>query len=122
MKTSIEIAPPNSLLFISDQSGGTTPEIVNGESIWSTSSCVAVGCFTFSDGRTKVTLGAAGEVAPGRKPRYDGPLKTPSKSVVVSVVGGKPILQMAVQSQMTRVRIWTNHPTEPDEVIVGLGE
>jgi hypothetical protein len=62
-----------------------------------------------------------GEVAPKGRPAFDGNLKTPSETVVVTVVGGHTILDEAVAGRDVRVRVWTNHPSEPDEVIIGLG-
>lgn len=121
MSSSIKIAPPNSLLFVSDRQGGVTPRITRGKSIWSTPSCVAVGCFTFADGPTAVTLGRSHEVATEGRAAFDGNLETPSGVVVVALVGGREILRATVSAPSTRVRVWTNHPHEPDDVIIGLG-
>jgi hypothetical protein len=75
----------------------------------------------FMDGETEVTLGNSNEVAPSAKPAFDGMLETPNHSVVVSIVGWKTILSSPVAGGTTRVRLWTNHPTEPDKVFIGLG-
>jgi hypothetical protein len=83
MPTSIRIAPPYSLLFISDQDGGKTPEITRGgPRIWSTASCIAVGCLAFMDGETEVTLGVATDVDPGVQPTFDGLLETPRQALL----------------------------------------
>jgi hypothetical protein len=73
------------------------------------------------DGETEVTLGAAREVDPHHLPTFEGPLATPNGAVVVSTVEGKSILETRVPSPNTWVRVWGNHPTEPDKVIIGLG-
>jgi hypothetical protein len=75
----------------------------------------------FADGDTQVTLGSAPEVDPGVSPAFDGLLETPSREVVVSTVEHETVLTAPVPAARTRVRIWTNHPTEPDEVTIGLG-
>ena len=73
------------------------------------------------DGPTEVTLDAATNVDPGNAPVFDGSLETPSRTVVASTVDRKPLLRVSVPGNQTRVRIWTNHPMEPDKVVVGVG-
>jgi hypothetical protein len=121
MQNSIKISPPNSMLFISDRDTGVVPEITRGTRIWATPSCIVFGCLMFMDGETEVTLGNTSEVGTSDKAAFEGMLESPSRVVVVSTVGWKPILSSAVTSRITRVRIWTNHPTEPDKVVIGLG-
>ncbi len=75
----------------------------------------------FQDGETEVTLGAARDVDPGGPPVFDGVLETPSKAVIISTAEHETVMNANVPTQSTRVRIWTNHPTEPDRIIVGLG-
>jgi hypothetical protein len=72
------------------------------------------------DGETAITLGAAGEVDPGGVPAFDGLLETPNRAVVVSTAEKEPVLEMKAHGSHTPVRVWTNHPTEPDRVIVGI--
>jgi hypothetical protein len=50
-------------------------------------------------------------------PRFE----TPSHAVVVWTVEDEMVLSAKVPDAETRVRIWVNHPTEPDKVIIGLG-
>ena len=121
MRFTTRVAPPNSLLFISDPDGGEAPEPIWGELILSTPSCISVGCLMFLDGETEVTLGAADEVNPGELPAFDAELETPNRAVAVWTVERETVLSAAVTTPQTRVRIWVNHPTEPDRVIVGLG-
>lgn len=116
----IRIAPPNSLLYISDSRGGTVPEWKRGAPILSSPSCISFSCLTFADGETDVTVGAASDVDPGVRPAFDGSLETPSRTLELSTVERNTVMQTAVPAESTRVRIWTNHPTEPDKVIVGL--
>jgi hypothetical protein len=74
----------------------------------------------WQDGETDVTLGLAREVDPVAMPAFDGPLETPSRLVVIWTVEGKIVLKASVQDTHTRIRIWVNHPREPDRVIIGL--
>jgi hypothetical protein len=120
MSISTKVAPPNSLLFISDPDGGVAPEPVSGAQILSTPSCISVACLMFQDGETEVTLGPAREVDPGSFAAFDRLLETPNRTVVVSTVDGDTVLEARVPRSMTRVRIWVNRPKEPDQVVIGL--
>jgi hypothetical protein len=120
MAVSIKVAPPNSLLFISDQNGGVAPEPVRGAQILSTSSCISVACLMSQDGETEVTLGSAPDIRPGGFAVFDGLLETPNRSVVVSTVEGHPLLEARVPRVTTRIKVWVNRPKEPDQVVIGL--
>jgi hypothetical protein len=121
MQSSIKIAPPNSLFFISDSTGGETPKIAKGPRIWSTKTCIAIGCLAFMDGETEISLGSVQEVDPGGEPAFDGVLETPNHRVVISTVERKVLLNSPVNGSHTRVRVWVNHPKEPDKIQIGLG-
>src|SRR5262245_10340173 len=120
MSTTIRISPPNSILFVSDRDGGVTPEITREQSIWATPSCVAFGCLMEQDGPTELTIGAAEQVGSRDTPAFDDLIETPQRAVVVFTALNQPILHASVSGIRTRLRIWTNHPTEPDKVIIGL--
>lgn len=109
------------MLFVSDVAGGLVPDIARDRHIWATSSCIVFGCLMFLDGETDVVLGSWDEVAINSYPSFDGTLDTPNRMVMVSTVGWEVVLKMAVPKAKTRVGIWTNHPSEPDNVIIGLG-
>jgi hypothetical protein len=121
MQIFARIAPPNSLLFISDVKGGAVPDFIPGQLILSTSSSISVGCLMWQDGETDVSLGAASEVDPGENPAFDGMLDTPNQTVIVSTVERETILAASASGRHTRVRIWVNRPQEPDKIIIGLG-
>jgi hypothetical protein len=52
---------------------------------------------------------------------FDGELETPSRTVVISTVEGKTILETPVANERTHVWIWVSHPRWPDQVTIGLG-
>ena len=120
---SITIAPPNSLIFVEDAKGGEPPDdVAAGPTIIATDSCIAVCCLAQIDGPTKITIGPAQEVDPGRHPEFDGVLETPSGMVTVTTVELKKVLEEKVSSLRTRVRIWMNRLKQPDDVVIGLGQ
>ncbi|MCB1443943.1 MAG: hypothetical protein KDJ72_13065 [Methyloceanibacter sp.] len=109
------------MLLISDPDHGVGPEFIEGQLILSTPSRILCGCLMSDDGDTEVTLGPVTEVDPGALPTFDAKLETPHHRVDVWTVEDQTILSAKVPGDETRVRIWVNHPTEPDVVIIGLG-
>lgn len=84
--------------------------------------CINVGCLYWNEGDTTITVGPFEELTvPAKPPKFDGMLDTPEYRVVLSDANMPEILSMEVLGLRTRIRIWTNHPTEPDNVIIGLG-
>jgi hypothetical protein len=86
MLKSARIAPPNSLLVVSDIEGGDAPQFITGEPVLSTPSCLTVGCLTFADGETEVRLAPASEFSDRGPPRWDQgrtAIATPTTSLSV---------------------------------------
>jgi hypothetical protein len=119
---STRVAPPNSLILVEDASGGTIadPELLRHSSITATDSCVAICCLNWQDGDTEITLGSTREVDPGSPPAFQGTVRTPSGNIVVRSVSREVILELAVAKPETAIRVWVNHPREPDNVIIGV--
>ena len=115
-------SPPNSIVAISDPSGGVIPEPPQSGSIAATSSLLVVGCLTFTDGETEFVLGNNPSVVSGESLVFDGVLETPSRAIQVATVFDDILLRADVPTESTRVRVWTNRPVEPDRVIIGLGD
>jgi hypothetical protein len=119
MTSSIKIVPPYSLIFIADSGRGEIPDRMD-RPIASTDSCIVVGCLAYVDGETEFTLGKTHDVDPGAPPVFHGKLKTPNYRIVLHTAEDETILQVPVPRRETIVRIWSNHPSEPDQVIVGV--
>jgi hypothetical protein len=122
MAISNRLAVPNALILISDINGGVAPDVMRGSLIASTPSCIAVGCMSDCNGKTEVTIGATHEVDRGDIPAFEGELVTPNRAIAVRTVLRGTISQVRVPHRMTRVQIWVNHPREPDQIIIGLGQ
>jgi len=120
MEKSTRIAPPNSVVLVCDAGGGEIPTSMQGALISSTPSCIAIGCRAEDDGETDIALGAIEEVDPGTPSAFEGTLSTPTRKVVVRSVLGQTVLEAAVPSRNTRVRVWVNDQSEPDRVVVGF--
>lgn len=120
MPVSIRVAPPNSLIGISDVKKGEVPNFDVESGISATNTCILVGCRPEIDGETEIKLGPAAEVNPGNPAAFDGQLGTPSGRLQVVTVEWKPLLEAAVRTAKTRVRIWPNRPRFPDQIIIGF--
>src|SRR5215218_9306222 len=114
MPHTIKTAVPNGVLFIADAGGGLAPDPIRGVPIQATRSCIAAGS------ETAITVGPSRAVDPGYSRSFDGELDTPARTLTVSTVNQGKILATRVPTGSTRVRIWVNHPTLPDNVIIGL--
>jgi hypothetical protein len=120
MRKTIKIAPANSIFFLEAPGGGRYPEIDQRYvRIWATESCIIVGSLCFMDGETELTVSDE-DVPPGR-PMFEGVLETPGKVMQVSTSEDKILLRCSVAGDSTRVRVWGDHPSEPERIFVALG-
>jgi len=110
-----DIAPPNSVLLIMDRSVGQIPDGMAGALVASTPTCVAIGTLSEHDGTTHVTLDDASGSS-NSTPTFDGVLDTPGRRLAVCSVLDEVVLEIAVATERTRIRIWANDQAEPNEI------
>jgi hypothetical protein len=118
---SIKIPVANAVVLVCDQSGGQVPSMMNGMAIATTNSCVAIGCRAQDDGETELTLGAHSEFERLGSPAFETTLQLPGRRVVIRSVTGEELLGLSVEGEVVQIKIWTNHGTEPDWVVLGVG-
>lgn len=129
MIQSVTIAPEYSILFLAGPEEDVEVPLCDKQdvAIWPTETCVVFGCFMYQDGDTEVTLAPTSELQTGSvlRPdcvlRFDGHLETPERRLELTTAAGDIVLETKVQSALTRVRIWSDHPKEPEHVFIGLG-
>jgi hypothetical protein len=118
----VTVAPEYLSFYITGKRDIHVPLDHDRRSIVASSECINVGCLYWNEGDTTITLGPFEELAPQAKPpKFDGVLETPEHRLDVFDANFPEILSMEVPGLRTRVRIWTNHPTEPDDVVIALG-
>lgn len=116
------VAPEYNSFYVAGVEDVDIPLDHDRQGIVGTAECINIGCLYWNDGDTTITLGLYNELpVRSNKPRFDGMLKTPERRVLVFDVHMPEILSMDVTETVTRVRVWANHPSEPDEVIIALG-
>jgi hypothetical protein len=119
MLQTVAAAPRNSLILVMDRSVGVIPETLAGGLVSATPTCVAVGTLSEHDGETTISLSDEGPQSGfGANPKFDGVMKTPSKTLSVCSVPDEVLLEMPVSSDETRVQIWANDPLEPDAIAI----
>lgn len=118
----IEVAPEYVSFYIAGKVGVRVPLDHDLAGVVATDECINVGCRYWNEGDTRITLGPFEELPPRlASPRFDGVLKTPEHRVLLFDANMPEILSMEVSQRQTRVRIWTNHYNQPDDVIIALG-
>lgn len=116
------VAPEFNSFYVAGTEDVNIPLDHDGRGIVGTDECINVGCFYWNEGDTRILLGRSEELTlRSDNPRFDGMLKTPDYRVVVFDAHMPNILSMDVPGVVTRVRVWANHPSEPDDVIIALG-
>jgi hypothetical protein len=122
MNTIVVVTAPDYLSFyVAGSRRAKTPLQANVHGILANEECIRVPCLYWNDGDTTITLGSAKDVDPGRTPDFDGLLDTPEGEVMVSDTDDPRLAAYPTVEGLTRIRIWINHPTEPDEVVIGVG-
>jgi len=119
MRRTIVATPRNSLILVMDRTIGVIPDAMGGGLVAATSSCVAVGTLSEYDGETSISLSDEGKALGfDSTPVFDGMLETPSKVLSICTVLNDVLLELGVPSEKTRVRIWANDVSEPDNIVV----
>lgn len=114
------MAPPNSVVLVSDVDGGEIPKTMAGSLVSATNTCIAVGCLSEDDGETEFTLAPLAEVDRADKSAYEGTLRTPKRNVVICSVLGEHLLGLPVLQEVTKIKIGANDLKEPDNVMIGV--
>jgi hypothetical protein len=105
-----------------DPKSGDVPESMGPSLVASTRSCVAVGTLSEVDGETTISLrsdmGEDGDQSATLA--FDGEIETSGGRVAVCTTRLETILELTVGGERARVRIWVNHPIEPDAIDVAI--
>ncbi|MEX0954664.1 MAG: hypothetical protein WDZ83_05570 [Rhizobiaceae bacterium] len=113
------IAPEYCGIYLTGLEDVDIPLNVDGKGIGATRDCLNIGCLYWNDGDTTVTMGPVDEVALPEEAAFDGTLNTPEGTLLLFDANMPEIMSAAVGSKETRVRVWTNHRTEPDHIVIG---
>jgi hypothetical protein len=108
--------------YIAGQHDVDVPTAMRGEPFAQSPRCINVGCRMWQDGEVEITLAASGEIEREDAPALDTSISTPQKQVLLFDANHPELLKLAVSTRRTRIRVWTNHATEPDRITVIVGD
>lgn len=118
----VSVAPEYASFYISGSDDFEVPADRLLPGVTATPQCIVVTCVYYNDSDTTITLGPSHELPQQDMPmRFDSVLETPERRVLISDVHMPEILSMDVPGSLTRIRIWANHVTQPDNVVIALG-
>ena len=110
--------PPNSVVLVMDGSVGQIPETMGSRAVSATESCVALGCRSAHDGPTQIQLGLGSNFQTSDQLVFQGELATPTGKLSVFSIMHDELLSAIVPSDKTSIRIFANHPAEPDRIAI----
>lgn len=117
MRVETTTAPRNSLILLMGSKKGEIPATLGGNLVASTSSCVAVGTLSESDGPTRIIL--TDEDTDQNRPGllgFEGELLAPELNLTVYSIELEPMLEINVPSHHPRIRVFVDHPSEPEVI------
>ena len=97
------------------------PTHMDRRGVLSSKDCVLIPSVYWYDGDTHVTFGPASEITEAREPDFDGMLNTPNKELILFDANEPQYAATTVPSITTRIRIWMDHPTEPENIVIAWG-
>lgn len=96
------------------------PEFDNSsQRIWANEWCVGVGTLSDVDGETDVSITDA-PLSTDMPIVFDGIIEACEGRVTVSDAYLVEAATVSISSHYARVRVWANHPKEPDRIIIGV--
>ena len=121
MKKIRDYAPSHGIAIVCGLGNFEIPEFPAGQWAASTDECIVVGCRIDIDGPTTFTLGRLDQVATDLPTLFFGRLKAVGGKVQIKDIYMSPILETETEDEDLFVRVWTNDPSEPNQVLIGIG-
>lgn len=115
------IAPEYNSVYLAGRDLSDVPYNFSEKTIPSTPDCISIPCIYWNDADTNFTVGEASELAMPMPPTFDGILNTPDKRLVFFDANVPSFASLPVTTVKTRIRIWIDHPTQPEHVVVAWG-
>jgi len=116
------ISPAHALILIMDPEIGVVPDSMARNLVSMTSSCVAVGTQSPIDGPTRICFSTELQNTSNLKKVFCGFLETPNKVLKVCDVNGDVELETFVTSERTRVEVWVDDLSEPQNIEILVQE
>jgi hypothetical protein len=115
----IVIAPEYVSFYVAGKRKIVVPINHDHGGLAATDDCISVPALYWNEGDTNITIGPFEELNQLSAPDFDGLLNTPENKIMLS--DANDIEDIAVPTIRTRIRIWLDHPTQPENVVIGWG-
>ena len=120
MRIDVKARPPGSFVIITDDMDAEIPEFdTRPHRLWWNEWCIGVGTRADVDGETVLHI-ADKWVAPVGELVFDGYIESPHRNVTVSDANLVEYGAVTVMNSKAHIRVWTNHPREPDEIFIAI--
>lgn len=117
----LSIAPEYVSFYVAGRRNVAIPMPRGRKGVHSSKDCIFIPALYWYDGDTHVAFGPLSKVKEARKPDFDGVLNTPNKELILFDANEPQYAVAQVPSTKTGIRVWIDHPTEPENVTIGLG-
>ncbi|RYZ75308.1 MAG: hypothetical protein EOP04_33480 [Proteobacteria bacterium] len=117
----MSIAPEYVSFYVAGRRNVRIPTHMDRRGVLSSNDCILIPAHYWSDGDTDVTFGPASEITETRNPDFDGILNTPNNEIILFDANNPQFAISRVPSAKTRIRVWMDHPSEPENVIIAWG-
>ena len=117
----LSIAPRYVSFYAAGRRNVDIPTHMDRRGVLSSSDCILIPALYWNDGDTHVTFGPASEIVGAKRPDFDGTLNTPNKEIILFDADEPQYAIADVPSLKTRIRVWIDHPTEPENVVIAWG-
>lgn len=84
--------------------------------------CINVGCRMWHDAEIRIELGQYTDFECFTPPIVNTFIRTPTRKVILFDANHPELMKLEVEIGYTRIRVFTNHATEPDHVVVAVGK
>ena len=117
----LSIAPEYVSFYVAGRRNVRIPTHMDRRGVLSSKDCILIPALYWNDGDTHVTFGPASEIEEKRKPDFDGILNTPNNEIILFDANNPQFAISRVPSAKTRIRVWMDHPIEPENVVIAWG-
>lgn len=115
------IAPLYNSVYVASRDLSDVPYNFDEVTIPSTPDCVSIPTQNWGDGETVFEVGEASEIALSTAPAFDGMLNTPDMKLLFFDANVDNFATIPLPTARTRIRVWIDHPREPEHVVVAWG-
>jgi hypothetical protein len=94
--------------------------IEHGERIAFGKHGLSISCIPDSDGDVSIMAGPVAGIIPDNKLIFSGAIATPSRIIIVETILGASIFEIDVESEITKLSIWTDGHPATDRITIGI--